>query len=106
MPFKFEYTKKLIPKELKRNYKLSDKDKQDIKKLYYNGLSSRKIGGLYNVNHSNILYIVNPKIKERQRLYLKENFKKFPCSSKENQNIYSTKYRRNKHLLDLENKLI
>lgn len=106
MPYKFEYTHKTIPKELKRNYKLSDLQRKEIIEKYKNGVSSRKLGLEYNVNKSAILYIVNPAIKERQRKYLLQNKKKFDCSSKEKANEYATKLRHRKHELELQNKLI
>ena len=58
-----------LDRDLCNNVKISKKDYPQIKLLYLSGLSSRTIGKMYNVNHSTILVIVNPKLKEKKYAY-------------------------------------
>jgi hypothetical protein len=104
MTYKFITEKLQIPKELKKNYKLSDAQREEIKVKYSIGVSSRKLGEEYNVNKTSILCIVNPKIKERMFKYYLQNRKTFDSYKKSKEYKRKTEHRKQK--LFLEGKLI
>ena len=56
--------------------KLTDKQKENIRRLYNTGdYSLRILGSMFNVSHSAVLLIVSDKYYENQREYKKENWK-------------------------------
>ena len=56
--------------------KLTDEQKENVKKLYNTGnYSLRILGRMFNVSHSTILLVVSDKYYENQREYKKENWK-------------------------------
>ena len=61
MPYKHEYTKTLLPRDLDRRVKLTEQDKIDIKKLIdYTLLSNQDIATMFWVSRKTIYLIRNP----------------------------------------------
>lgn len=61
MSYRIEREHYTIPKKLKRNTKLQEEEREDIKKLYASGeYSLRTLAQMYEVTHKTIYYIVNP----------------------------------------------
>ena len=65
MPYKFETDKMKIPKEYDRRRKLSEEDKEEIRKQYRVVKSQRKLAKAWNVSRRLITFILDPE-KERQ----------------------------------------
>lgn len=66
MPY-FEEGKYLIPPNKKRTRKLSDEDREDIKKMYASGdFSYNTLAKKFNVSKRLIIFIVNPESKRRE----------------------------------------
>lgn len=104
MPYKNQTDKLLIPLALKRNIKLTDKDKSDIRTIYATGMSShRKLAELYNVEKSTIASVLNPDKYELNKQRAKENKHKY--YNKEKQAEYMRNHRKYRQELYLENKL-
>ena len=60
MPYKIETEKKLLPKELNRRIKLSDKDRIEIDELIKKWLSNQVIANMFWVHRTTIYLIRNP----------------------------------------------
>lgn len=104
MPYKNQTNKLLIPLALKRNIKLTDKDKSDIRTIYATGMSShRKLAELYNVEKSTIAFVLNPEKYELSKQKAKENKHKY--YNKEKRAEYMRNHRKYRQELNLENKL-
>lgn len=74
MPYKCEKIR--LPKELKRSYKLTEQDKQDIVYIRANSsLGYRKIAELFGVSRSRIRQICNPEVELRMKKIRMENGK-------------------------------
>jgi len=59
MPYK--HTEKLIPTKLKRSAKLTQEDKDEMKRIYkLGGTSYRELGALFGVTKSMAIFAVNP----------------------------------------------
>lgn len=104
MPYKFEYTKQLIPRELKKNVKLSLEDREKIKEEYKIIKSQRKLASKYNVSRRLITLILDDKKMQKNKDRLKLNINKY--YDKDKQTIYKKKYRQNKQQLNLKGLLI
>lgn len=97
MPYKSEQKGILIPRNLKRNVKLTLQQVNEIQELYATGFYSwNQLAKKYHVSKSRIGQIVNPKIAERNRQYAKEH--KFPESEKKRAQ-YMKEHRKYKHSL-------
>lgn len=81
MPYKSRTIK--LPSEYDRRRKLTDKDYEDIKKLYSEGMSQRAIGRLYKVDHRTIARIVDIKVREYMHNRVKEHWKDYAPSKEE-----------------------
>lgn len=66
MPYKFETEKLLIPKEHDKRRKLTDSEKEDIKRLY-GEVSQRKLARLYGVSRRTVIFVACPE-KHAQNL--------------------------------------
>ena len=64
MPYKFQTDKLLIKREDDKRVKLTDEERKEIKKLY-GSISQRKLAVMFNVSRRLIIFIGNPKTKER-----------------------------------------
>lgn len=104
MPYKNQTNKLLIPLALKRNTKLTDEERDEIRKIYATGNSShRKLAELYNVEKSTIAFVLNPEKYELSKQRAKENKHKY--YNKEKQAEYMRNHRKYRQELYLENKL-
>lgn len=75
-----------------KRIKLTEVDRQQILKLYNDGvLSQRKLALLYNVSRRTIAFIVNPEQKER----CKEQFKERQADGRYYNKSKNTVYQRN-----------
>ena len=75
MPYKFEQTKKKLPKELDRRIKLTNEDREEIIKLISSWLSDSEIGSMFWVSRKTIYFIRKPEqlIKNKQDYILYES---------------------------------
>ena len=103
MPYKFETEKKIIggdPK-LDKRYKLTNEDKENIKKDYETGCIS--INGLarkYNVSKRTIQFTLFPERKERNKDLFKERRKGGRYYDKDRHKEHVKAYRHHKKELD------
>lgn len=104
MPYKFEYTNKRIPKELDRRRKLTESDKEQIRKLY-GKISQRKLAKMFNVSRRSIVFIGRPETKERDLLLRKMKGGSKFYYDKEKQRQYKKNHRKYKQSLSNQNKL-
>lgn len=107
MPYKFEYKHLKMKKEDDKRIKLTDDDKEEIRKLYSKGMfSQRKLAEIFNVSRRTIQFVLNPeKLKEsyKQRA---ERGKDGRYYNKEKQKEYMQRYRHQKKKLCDEGKLV
>lgn len=83
MPYKCEY-KKVKLGEYDRRRKLTDDQKEEIKKLYKTGLfSQRKLAEQFGVSRRLITIIVNPESAEKVRQRIKEHWKEYQQTKEE-----------------------
>jgi hypothetical protein len=92
MPYWFEVENLRVGKEKDKRRKLTDKDKEIIRKLYQKGLSIRRIAKIFSdkTTRRNIQFILFPERLKKQYLYRKE---KNWYYSKNHHKIYMKKYR-------------
>lgn len=103
MPYKCEKIK--LSPEQDRRRKLSDEQKETIKKEYGTGLiSQRALGRKYNVSRSTIAVIVSPERAEKVKQRVKDHWKDY-VPSREEHNAIMRKHRHYKQRLYLEGKL-
>ena len=82
MPYKSE-TIKLAPTQDRRR-KLTDEQKEEIKRLYETGLiGQRPLAKQFGVNRSLIQIIVNPEIAEAKKQRIKEHWRDYRPSKEE-----------------------
>lgn len=102
MPYKFETDRKVIANpELDKRVKLTDEDRENIKKDYATGLIS--INGLarkYNVSKRTIQFILFPERKKKNAEQFKERRKDGRYYDKEKHKDYMKKHRQGKKKLD------
>lgn len=107
MPYKSEYTKLKIQEKDKRNTKLSEQDKTEIKKLYETGLySQRQLAKQYNVSRRLIVFCIYPEKYEENRKQFKERQKTGMYYDREKQREYTQKLREHRKELYLKGELI
>lgn len=96
MPYKCEKIK--MPNELKRSYKLTEQDKEDIKYIRANSsLGYRKIAALFGVSKRRIQQICNPEVELRNKKRLKELQKDGRYYKKDRHREYMKSHRHYKH---------
>lgn len=104
MPYKNESEKLLIPVSLKRNTKLTDEQRQEIRELYDSGSwSHRTLAKSFGVEKSTIAFILNPERAKANAERNKANRHKY--YSKEKQKVYMKRTREYRQELYLDNKL-
>lgn len=107
MPYKFEYKHLKIKKEDDKRIKLTENDKEEIRRLYGKGLfSQRQLAEMFNVSHRSIQFVLNPeqlKTNYQQRV---ERGKDGRYYNKEKQKKYMQEYRERKKKLCDEGKLV
>lgn len=82
MPYKSEKIK--LSREQDRRVKLTDEQREDIRKLYGTGCYS--LNGLakqYNVSKKTVLLIVNEESAEKAKQYRKEHWKEWQSTKEE-----------------------
>lgn len=99
MPYKSDQKGVLIPRELKRNVKLSEEDKLEILDVRRYGTSYQKIAYLFGVSKKRIMQICNPEIEERDKKRFKEQQKEGRFYDKEKRRNYMKKHRKYKYSL-------
>mgnify|MGYP001945381854 FL=1 len=68
MPYKFETERKRIPKEKDRRIKLTDEQREEIRKLYATGLySQRKLAKKFGVSRRTIVFTIYPERLEENK---------------------------------------
>ena len=107
MPYKFETDKMLMRREDKRNTKLTQEDRQEIKKLYQSGqYSQRELARKYNVSRRLITFYVDDERYERYKKEFKKRQKTGIYYDKDKQKEYIKNYREHKKELYKKDKLI
>lgn len=107
MPYKIEYEHKKMQKEDKKNWKLTQEQKTEIKKLYETGLySQRQLASQYKVSRRLIVFCIYPEKYEKSRKDFKDRQKTGIYYNKEKQREYAKKCRKRRLELSKENKLI
>ena len=82
MPYKSE--KLELPPNKDRRRKLTDEQKEEIKRIYAEGkCGTRPLAKQFGVSRSTIQVIVNPAIKQRQHDYVKEHWRDYRPSKEE-----------------------
>ena len=102
MPYKSEKLK--MPKEYDKRIKLTDKQKEEIKKLY-GKIPQRKLANIYGVSRRLIQFIGNPELKEKNLQRLQERGGTRIYYDKERHKKYMKKHRKYKHNLYKQGKL-
>lgn len=103
MPWKSEKIK--LPEEYDRRCKLTADQREQIKKLYANGLYSlRQLGMEFGVSKSHISLLVNPDRAAKVKANRKANAERYKVS-REEQNRIMREYRQRKQRLYLEGKI-
>jgi hypothetical protein len=96
MPYKFEYTHKKLPRELDKRVKLKDKDRTDIKGLYFNeGLAIREIARIFEKKccRRMIQFILFPERLKNARKNRKEYDTPYRVENKDKFRIWRKEYR-------------
>lgn len=99
MPYKSERKGLVIPREYKRNIKLSEEDKRAIVDARRFGTSYQKIADQFGVSKKRVIQICNPEIEERDRKRLKECRKERRFYDKEKHRNYIKNHRKYKYAL-------
>lgn len=82
MPYKSEKLK--LSKSQDRRRKLTDEQKEEIKKLYATGLiGQRPLAKQFGVSRSLIQIIVNPEIAEKKKQRIKDHWKDYRPTKEE-----------------------
>ena len=105
MPYKFEYTKKLIPKYKDKRVKLTDNDKEEIKKNY-GKISQRKLAKMYGVSRRLIIFIGCPEKYKKNLQDRKNRGGSKQYYDKDKQKEYMKKHRKHKYKLYKNKELI
>jgi hypothetical protein len=106
MPYKSDKKGILIPRELKRNIKLSPEDREEIKRIRReNVVSYQKIANAFGVSKRLVIFICNPEIAEKAKERLKEAKRQGKYYYKEKNTAAVRETRRYKHKLYKDGKL-
>lgn len=100
MPYKSDRKGVLIPRELKRNIKLSLEEREEIKRIRRgDGVSYQKIANAFGVSKRLVIFICNPDIAEKAKERLREAKKQGKYYYKEKNTAAVRETRRYKHKL-------
>ena len=103
MPYKSEKLK--LPPNKDRRRKLTDEQKEEIRKIYATGIcGTRPLAKKFGVSRTLIQTIVNPEIAERHKQHMKEHWRDYK-PSKEEWNETKRKHRQYKQNLYLQGEL-
>ncbi len=107
MPYKFEYKHLKMKKEDDKRIKLTDDDREEIRKLYDECmLSQRKLAEMFNVSRRTIQFVLNPEKLKKNNEQRVERGKDGRYYDKEKQKEYMQQYRHQKKKLCDEGKLV
>ncbi len=107
MPYKFEYKHLVMKKEDDKRIKLTEDDKQEIRKIYNQGLmSQRQLAEKFKVSRRSIQFILDPEKLERNKEQRAEKAKDGRYYRREYQREYMREYRHRKKKLCDEGRLI
>lgn len=100
MPYKFETNHFRKQKEDDNRIKLTDEDKEEIKRLYATGnYSQSELGRMFNVHRRTIDFIIDPEKMIENNNKRKERGKDGRYYDKEKHREYMREYRRRKKAL-------
>ena len=103
MPYKSEKLK--LPPEKDRRRKLTDEQKEEIRRIYATGVCGmRPLAKQFGVSRSLIQIIVNPDIAEKKRQRMKEHWRDYRPSKEEWAEVVK-EHRRYKHELYVKGEL-
>lgn len=103
MPYKSEKIK--LPPNKDRRRKLTDEQKEEIKRIYATGIcGTRPLAKQFGVSRSLIQVIVNPAIAEKKKQRIKEHWRDYR-PSKEKWNEIKKEHRHYKQNLYLQGEL-
>lgn len=106
MPYKSDRKGVLIPRELKRNIKLSLEEREEIKRIRReDGVSYQKIANAFGVSKRLVIFICNPDIEKRAKERLREAKRQGKYYYKDKNTAAVRETRRYKHKLYLNGKL-
>lgn len=106
MPYKSDRKGVLIPRELKRNIKLSLEEREEIKRIRREeGVSYQKIANAFGVSKRLVIFICNPEIAEKAKERLREAKRQGKYYYLEKNTAAVRETRRYKHKLYLNGKL-
>lgn len=106
MPYKSDKKGILIPRELKRNIKLSLEEREEIKRIRREeGVSYQKIANAFGVSKRLVIFICNPDIAEKAKERLKEAKRQGKYYYKHKNTAAVRETRRYKHKLYNDGKL-
>ena len=106
MPYKSDKKGILIPRELKRNIKLSLEDREEIKRIRREeGVSYQKIANAFGVSKRLVIFICNPEIEAKNKDRLKEAKRNGKYYYREKNTAAVRETRRYKHELYLNGEL-
>ena len=104
MPYKSEKLK--LPPNKDRRRKLTDEQKEEIKRIYATGVCGmRPLAKQFGVSRSLIQVIVNPDVAERKKQYVKDHWRDYR-PSKEKWNATVREHRKYKQNLYLQGELV
>ena len=104
MPYKSEKLK--LPPTKDRRRKLTDEQKEEIRKIYATGIcGTRPLAKQFGVSRSLIQVIVNPAIAEKKKQRMKERWRDYR-PSKEEWNKIKKEHRQYKQNLYLQGELV
>ena len=106
MPYKSDKKGVLIPRELKRNIKLSLEEREEIKRIRREeGVSYQKIANAFGVSKRLVIFICNPEIEKRAKERLKDAKRNGKYYYREKNTAAVRETRRYKHKLYNDGKL-
>lgn len=89
-----------------RRRKLTDEQKAEIHRIYSSGFGSlTSLAKQFGVSKKTVLLIVNPASAEKQKQYIKDNWKNYSVDKEEHARV-TREHRHYKQKLYLEGKLI
>lgn len=104
MPYKSEKLK--LPPNKDRRRKLTDEQKEEIRKIYATGIcGTRPLAEKFGVSRSLIQIVVNPAIAEKKKQRMKEHWRDYR-PNKEEWNKIKREHRKYKQSLYLKGELI
>ena len=102
MPYKFETQKQTIPRDLKKNTKISLQDRELIKEDYKNLKSQRKTALKWNISRRLVQFITDPEKEQRNKELFTQKQKTGIYYDKQKHTKAVNKYRHYKKQLSIK----